>query len=42
MGVCWGIIMTSRAIYFRTIIVTIHDQSIEIHQVFKRKKSPVR
>ena len=38
MGVCWGIIMTTRAIYFRTIIVTIQDKSIEIHQVFKRKK----
>jgi len=38
MGMCWGIIMTIRAIYFRTIIVTIQDKSIEIHQVFKRKK----
>ena len=39
MGVCLGIIMTTRAIYFRTIIVIIQDKSIEIHQVFKRKKS---
>ncbi|HEX6171616.1 MAG TPA: hypothetical protein VFZ33_18150 [Chitinophagaceae bacterium] len=39
MGVCWGIIMTTRAIYFRTIIVTIQDKSIEIHQVFKRIKN---
>ena len=39
MGVCWGIIMTVRAVYFRTIIVIIQDKSIEIHQVFKRKTS---